>query len=486
MRTQLMPALERELAPHGLLGGGKTVLVGVSGGADSTALLHLLALLRTTHDFSLAAVHVEHGLRGEASKADAFFVKALCNNLSVPIHLYSVDALQAQQTLHCGAEEAARILRYDCFRKAMKETRAAALLTAHHEGDQAETVLMHLLRGSGPTGLAGMAACSPFEGGLLLRPLLAFSHQTLCGALQEAGLPWREDETNREPGSLRNALRLNVLPEMDKLVPGGISAMGRTAALMAGEEEWWREEASAWLAKNARLKRDLAWLDRTALKEKHPAYQRRILRFFFEEASKGMDLAPDRGMTALSSGSTEELRNCLIGNGGKAVNLPKNVRAERSDTRLFLLPGRKTPLAPPTPLSLPGETFFGEYRLTAIPWQPGMDMGDGITTQALDLDELKGAQVRTRLAGDMFQLLGAVGTQPLKQTLIDRHVDRPFRDGMPLIARGSEILWIPGHGAAGTAAIRPGTSKGMLFTIHGELPWRRQPQGKADIRRRLL
>jgi tRNA(Ile)-lysidine synthase len=473
MRTQFMPALERELASHGLLTGGKTVLVGASGGADSTALLHVLALLRDTHDFSLAAVHVEHGLRAEASRADASFVKALCDKLGVPLHQYSVDAVQAQKTLRCGAEEAARILRYDCFRKAMKETGAAALLLAHHGDDQAETVLMHLLRGSGPAGLAGMAACSPFEGGLLLRPLLAFSHQTLCDALSKAGQPWREDETNREPGSLRNALRLNILPQMEKLVPGGTSAMGRAAALMAGEEGWWNEEATAWLQSHARLKNDLAWLDRAALQGKHPAYQRRILRFFFEEASKRMGILPDRGMTALSCESTEEFRNCLIGGGGKAVNLPQNVRAERSDTRLFLLSGRKAPPMPPVSLSLPGETFFGEYRLTAKPWQPGMDLGDGIVTQALDLDELKGAAIRTRLPGDMFQLLGSLGTQPFKETLIDRRVDRPFRDGIPLIVRGGDILWIPGLFASGTAAIRPQTKQGMLFTIFGELPWRR-------------
>ena len=479
MRTQLMPALERELTSRGLYSGGKTVLAGVSGGADSTALLHLLAQLRTTHDFSLAAVHVEHGLRGEASTADASFVKALCDQLKVSLYQYCVDAVQAQKTLRCGAEEAARILRYDCFRKAMRETGAAALLLAHHGDDQAETVLMHLMRGSGPAGLAGMAACSPFEGGLLLRPLLAFSHQTLCAALQEAGLSWREDETNKEPGTLRNALRLNILPEMEKLVPGGTKAMGRAAELMAGEEEWWREEASAWLEGNACMKREMAWLDRTALKGQHPAYQRRILRSFFEEASKCMDLTPDRGMTALSYDSTQELRKCLMGEGGKAVNLPLNTRAERSDTRLFLLPGRKAPPTQPTPLCIPGETFFGEYRLTAIPWRPGMDLGDGITTQALDLGELDGAVIRTRLPGDMFQLLGAVGTQPLKETLIDRRVDRPFRDGIPLIARGSNILWIPGIGAAGTAAIRPDTKQGMLFTLYGELPWRRPSQRQA-------
>lgn len=479
MRTQLMPAVEGELAARGLLSGGKAVLAGVSGGADSTALLHVLALLQKTHAFSLAAVHVEHGLRGEASLADASFVKALCDELGVPLHPYSVDAARAQKDLHCGPEEAARTLRYGCFREAMRKTGAAALLLAHHGDDQAETVLMHLLRGSGPGGLAGMAVCVPFEGGFLLRPLLGFSHQTLCASLGEAGLSWREDETNLEPGSLRNKLRLNILPQMEKLAPGAMKAMGRAALLMAGEEDWWREEAAAWLKSNARFKKDLAWLDRAALTELHPAYQRRILRSFFEEASKGMGIAPDRGMTSLSYDLTEALRGCLLGQGGRAANLPMSIRAEGSGTRLFLLPGRKAPPPPPAALSLPGETLFGEYRLTAAVWRPGMGLGDGITTQALALEALQGALVRARLPGDMFQLLGAAGTQPLKETLIDHHVDRPFRDGMPLVARGSDVLWIPGLFAAGTAAIRPGTRQGMLFTLYGELPWRRSPQGQA-------
>ena len=447
------------------------LLCGVSGGADSVALLHLLAMLRETHDFSLAAVHVEHGVRGESSLTDAAFVRELCEKLNVHLYAHTVSVKEAMESLHCGMEEAARILRYDCFRKVMKEAAADALLLAHHADDQAETVLMHLLRGSGPSGLCGMEACIPFENGILVRPLLGFRHETLCLGLEEAGLFWREDETNAEPSGFRNALRLSVMPLLERLSPGCIPAIGRTAHLLAGEESYWRTETADWLAHHSRITREFAFLDRVALMEKPPAYQRRVLRAFSETAACAMEQRLDPDMAVLSFDKTEELLNCLVGNGGIAVNLPGGIRGERSRQRLHLIPSGKQTAIPAVALNFSGNTCFEGFSFHASPWQPLLSLGDGVRRQALDADMLSGAVIRTRRPGDFVKLLGAEGKKPLKEFLIERHVDRPFRDKLPLIAKGSEILWVPGVGPAGGAAITPETSHVLFLTFLGCLPW---------------
>ncbi len=466
-----MPALVRELTPYGLFRGGSVLLAGVSGGADSVALLYAMAMLRSSHDFSLTAVHVEHGLRGEASEADAAYVRDLCQSLQVPLKMYAVDARAAMAGHSQGAEEAARVLRYGCFQKAMAEAKGAAILTAHHGGDQAETVLMHLLRGAGPGGLSGIAKKSPFAGGLLIRPLLSFTHAQLCGALEEEGIPWREDETNALPQGLRNKLRLELLPALEELSPGCTQAMGRTASLLSAEEDWWQSEAEAFLKRNARLEKEYCFILRRPLENRHRAYIRRILRTFYGTAMEKMGILIDRGMVSLELCKTEELADCLTGAGGDVVNLPGDARGERSDQRLFLLPPKTEAPSPETSLSLTGATWFANAVFHARPWQSGMPLGDGIKCQALDKNALKGAVVRFRRAGDIFPLLHGRGTQKLKETFSGHHVDRPLRDLLPIVAAGETVLWAPGIGASNAAAIQADTKDGIWLTYAGLLPW---------------
>lgn len=479
MRNQLLMPLVHLLAPLGLLDGGKMLLAGVSGGADSVALLHGMALLRESHDFSLTAVHVEHGLRGAESIKDAVFVQNLCRELNVPLMMFSVDVPNAMLKLHCGMEEAARTLRYDCFEKAVVKCNGSALLLAHHGCDQAETVLMHLMRGSGPAGLSGMAQSVPFAGRLMLRPFLSLDHGLLVKALEEEGAAWREDESNFKPCGLRNKLRLQVMPILESMAPGCQKAMSRTAFLMAAEEDWWREQASKWLKANARMESDLCFFDRKALDMQHPAFVRRMVRAFLEQAVSVMSLMKDQDMTALSFDKTEELLSVFSMKGGSVVNLPGNVRGESSARRFFLIPPRNTKAVTEVPLSLKDETVFESFRITSKPWHQGMELGDGIRCQSLDTRMLEGAVFRTRLKGDTFRLLGGEGTKTLKEVLIDRHVDRPFRDMLPILTKGTEVLWIPGVGPSQTAAIRPDTVNGTVLTIISPLPWDIANDGQA-------
>jgi tRNA(Ile)-lysidine synthase len=414
---------------------------------------------------------VEHGLRGEESKRDAAFVQELCTELQVPLIMFSVDVPMAMRLKHCGMEEAARALRYDCFQKTMAQCHGDALLLAHHGDDQAETVLMHLMRGSGPSGLSGMAQSIPFAGGLLVRPFLSLGHELLVKALEEEGFSWREDETNLKPEGLRNKLRLQIMPALESMAPGCKKAMNRTALLLASEEDWWRGETAKWLDVNARMEPNLCFLDREALVKHHPAYRRRMVRAFLEQAVSVMSLPQDGDMTVLSFDKTEELLDFIAGRGSRAINLPGNVRGECSTKRFFLIPPGRAKTALEVPLSLSGETKFENCRFAVGTFTPGMEPGDGIRRQALDARMLAGAVFRTRRQGDTFRMLNGEGTKMLKEVLIDRHVDRPFRDMLPILVREAEVLWIPGVGPSQTAAIHPGMENGMMLELLGPLPW---------------
>jgi len=211
----LMQSARSALLQCGLWRNDAVLLCALSGGCDSVALLHTLCRLQRETPFSLHAVHVQHGLRGEESLADERFVRELCRSLKVPLTVENAGLTGDMHTP--GMETLARESRRRIFEKQLCTNRADALLTAHHLDDQAETVLMHLLRGSGMTGLCGMQTAAPFGSGLILRPFLGLSKQQLRAALTAENLPFREDGSNQEAVTPRNALRLAAMPQLEAL-----------------------------------------------------------------------------------------------------------------------------------------------------------------------------------------------------------------------------------------------------------------------------
>ena len=197
MKANLLAALRRSLEAAGLWRKNALLLAAVSGGGDSVALLYGLALLREDGGFRLAACHVQHGLRGESTRLDQRLTEALCARWNVPLTVREAG-LQGDMNTP-GIETLAREKRRELFARCMDELSADALLTAHHRDDQAETVLMHLLRGAGGKGLSGIAPRTAFGRGLLLRPLLELSKQELEAVLREADVPFRHDESNDSP-----------------------------------------------------------------------------------------------------------------------------------------------------------------------------------------------------------------------------------------------------------------------------------------------
>lgn len=433
---QLTEALTSALKTAGLQHA--RLLCAVSGGADSVALLHAASRVRAACGYQLEAVYVQHGLRGENSLADEAFVKQLCEQLCVKLHI-----LQAQLsgTMHDpGAETRARDERRRLFAQAMRSTQADALLVAHHQDDQAETVLMHLLRGSGGRGLTGMRKTQPFAGGLLIRPFLQLTKQQLTDALREADLSWREDESNACEITPRNALRIRVLPQLETLYPHAGQHIAQAAQTLAVDEGYLSEQAQALFETNAYAKAPVFAIARQPLQAAHPALARRALRMLYA------CVCPESA-EALSLADTLALENLLHAPNGTAINLPGGIRASAQEAHLHLAAEdvqtcREEPGQP-----LRSDACSYDFDHAAIrQLQAGPDEAIPASAQEVILSPavLSLAPVlRLPRRDDVIRPLGAPGHKALRRFWTDRKIDPHFRWRLPVLAAGKEILWIP-------------------------------------------
>lgn len=333
MNEQFVAGVEGSLARAGVLHAGATWLVALSGGADSVALLHALCTLRARHGAQLCAAHVEHGLRGEAALADMRFCVALCARLHVPL---TVDHAQLPGGMDApGAEARARDARYRLL-LARANACGAALLLAHHRDDQAETVLAHLIRGSGARGLRGMREATWREGVLLLRPMLRFARADILAALD--GEAYCTDETNLAPLCQRNRLRAQVMPLLAAENPRAAEHIAQSAALLAMDDAYLQTLADALLAAALLDAPPLMCLQRAPLLAAPLPVAVRALRDF---ALRGMArvVTPEPGMgeTALSAADTLALHAFLNAPWGGSLNLPHALCAWAGQTHVHLV-----------------------------------------------------------------------------------------------------------------------------------------------------
>ena len=424
-------------------------LIGLSGGADSVALTMMTAALVREGKISAAAVHVNHGLRGAESDEDERFARKLCMELGIECLAYRADLSGRSD------EAAAREARFACFRQALRETGADALMLAHNADDQAETFLMRLLRGAGGDGLQCMAEGQETEGIRILRPMLTLGRAEIRAALRQDGVHWREDSSNRNQAYFRNRIRMELIPRMEEIAPGAVRRICEAARLIRKDNEALQEAAREKL--KAAAKADL--LGTTELENAPEAVQSRALRMWWRANG------PELDEHELSSDQTKQLIMLLKSEKGK-VNLPGGYHAERSPGFLHLTgPVRETPA--PVEVSGP-ETCFMGFRLSETPSEG--NPGDGKRTQEVPAGFTGGCKIRTRQPGDRIRPFGSGGSRKLQDYLTDRKIPEPFRDRIPLLCRGKEVLWVGGVGVGNI----PGWNPEQLFvrlTWQGDMPW---------------
>jgi len=453
-------AVQAALRPAVARDAGAPLVVGVSGGADSLCLLHALHALRSLAPalgLTLHVAHLDHGLR-MASADDAAWVRALCADWDLPCTLgrYAVRALAERERL--SLEEAARQARYRFLAEVAQQIGARAVAVGHTADDQAETVLLHLIRGAGLEGLAGMAPDAPWPlpeepanvSLRVLRPLLAVARADTEAYCATVGLPPRQDESNRNPAFARNRVRLELLPLLRELNPAITAALGRTAETIAGDMAVLQAlEREVWAAV-AVEEPGRVHLARGAFEQQPMGLQRRLLRRAVATLASLQDLTWEHVEAAR--------RIALAGRTGACAPLPHGLRLRVDYDGLWIEPARQAAagadwpaLAQPVRLHIPGEAALAAgWRITACLLARAELPADWATARdpwAAYLDaDLTGESVllRPRQPGDWLLPLGLHGRQKLSDLLINVKTPAACRDSLPLVLVGEAIAWVVG------------------------------------------
>jgi tRNA(Ile)-lysidine synthase len=457
----LLSRVRETIRRYRMLSPGDTVVVGVSGGPDSVALLHLLAALREELGLSLHVAHFNHRLRPEAAE-DAAFVAALSRDLAVPYHEGAGETRAHADRLGLSVEDAARRLRYEFLAEVARATSAQAAAVGHTRDDQAETVLMRLLRGGGPRGLAGIPPVRPLDGARLVRPLIETPRAEVEAYLGARGLPFREDPTNRDPAILRNRIRLVLLPALEGYNPDVRQRLARLADLLRDEAEALDELAAPRLAEVLTERPDAVRISPDLLARLPAALQRRALREAVARAGGNRD--------AISFVHLEGARRlALDGRPGTVLELPGGVRVRRLSGAVDVaVEGRRAPEAPPEyRLDLPGSLVAPEFGVHLVATEAGAAAPEeGARARQAAAGEIIVDGVRAGPAlvlrgprpGDRFAPSGMGGrTKKLSDYLSEAKVPRHRRPFVPVLATsGGEILWIVGMRAAESARVQAG------------------------------
>lgn len=437
-REHLQTLLASEArAPAGLL-------LALSGGLDSTVLLHLLRFHLPDSPFDLSAAHFDHRMRPESSQ-DAAWVVGLCRAWSVPL-----EVGHAERPLR--SEEEAREARYAFLRSAARRRGAALLLTAHHADDQAETVLFRVLRG---TGLAGLAGIPERTAAGVLRPLLPFWREEILEYARRFGIRWREDPTNDTLGPARNRIRRQLLPEIERSVaPGARRSLVRLAALAREAEEAWEVTLSEIESRLLKVEEGSVLVAREELRRYHPAIGTRVLR----KALRRFGTVPGR------IGTRSALQFITHAPSGRKMRLPGGVMI-RTEFAYARLERDAEPVAD-EPLLIPaiaaGQSHRGtlelggrHYRVEAWvagPELEGREAAGARWSIVLPYERHRfPLRLRARRPGD--RLLTPAGRKSLKKLMIERRIPVGERGARPVLEDPTgEILWVAGIAAAPTDA----------------------------------
>lgn len=408
-----------------------TLVAGLSGGADSVSLLHALHALAGQDGFRLVAAHLDHGLRPDSAR-DAAFCRRLCRTLGVPLRVGRADVRARAARDGGGIEEAARLERHAFLEAVRLREGALWIVLAHTRDDQAETVLLRLLRGSGSAGLGAMRA----RAGRLLRPMLRVSRQDVLDHLAAHGLAWREDPSNADPAFLRNRIRHELIPYLEsRFNPAVREALARTASVLAEEAELLATIAAA---VGLRSEDGAAILPREAVARAPRAVARIAVRNAVRAAGglRGVALDHVDGIIDLAARPAAS---------GRRVPLPGGRDAAIHFDEIRIGPAR--PAAPPfdAALDVPGRAPLPDGRwVVARPLRRPGPRAIGVPAGPLT--------VRTRRPGDRVRSAGR--EMSLKRFLMDRRVPAADRDRLPVVASGRTVVWVEGQDVDGAPGSR--------------------------------
>jgi len=421
-----------------LLKPGLRLGIGVSGGADSVALLRALHARAGELGLVLNVAHLHHGLRGEEADADLEFVRDLATQLELPFHHAQVDVAAEAARAGESLEEAARRLRYAWFRQLLSEIPLHAMATAHTCDDQAETVCAKFLRGAWTEGLGGIHPVVEFPEGRILRPLLPATRAEVEAYLKEIGQTWREDSSNQDSAFTRNRIRHELLPLLETWNPRLREHLAQMAELARDEEAWWQAElarlapqlilAGKPVRGGGRASSGGLALDVTRLAALAPAMQRRLLRHAAAQLGAALDFP-----------ATEALRNlALTGRASQKRELAQGLHGERTPRELRLTLESASSAEEPIPAySVP---VPGEMEAPAF----GLRLRVEIQLDATQAVPPRTATLRNWRPGDRVYLRHSSGPRRVKEVLERMRVTGTSRAVWPVLELEGKIVWMQG------------------------------------------
>ena len=443
MKSRFVQNMHRFISKQNMIKEDEKVLVAVSGGADSLALLYGLYEIGELMKCYLHVVHLNHSLRDNSSE-DADFVHKHATRLELPFTDHTVDVSRLAEEWKLSTETAGRIARYEFFDKVSADVGATKVALGHHQDDITETVLMNLIRGGGTDGLKGIA---PIRDGTYIRPLTIFTRQEIEAYLKSINLIPREDPTNADMHHLRNRIRHELLPLLERDYNPNIRVgLNRTAAIVGSESDYLDEltrKAFNHCLLNESNPPSIV-LSRDTFLHYHIAIQRRIIRLSVSKLKGTM-----QDFTFQHSNSILDI---IRGDKPNAkITLPNGIQFRRAYQDIFFEREAIKTEDYQYPLNVPGRTAVAQLnteiitRVYEIPDNEPPTIPNGIFEALLDFNKTKlPLQIRNRRKGDRIQPHGMQGTKKIKDYFIDLKVPQYERNRVPMLARGDEILWIIG------------------------------------------
>ena len=442
-----------------LLDNNDSVVLGVSGGADSICMLRILRDLRDDLGISLYVLHVNHQIRGEEANRDAKFVIEMCNYLNVPYRALSIDVPAYAKSHSLSLEEAGRQVRYNEMENYAKEVGATKIAVAHNKNDSAETVLLNLARGTGIRGLGGIALKRPFDNGYeknrkqieIIRPIRCLTRDEIEQYLGGLGQGYCNDSTNESTEYTRNKIRLEILPKFAEVNANALSNISNASDELSDIADFIEHHVDEAYEKYV----DVNMLDGKAYKLDNIVLSGVIRKMIESQAGSLKDI------TRVHVNDVMALFDKAV---GKRVDLPYGLIAERDYMGIFITraDNRKNPWDKGANSSLARNGTikteiesddFDRTNITELKY-----------TKWMDYDKINNVRVRTRMKGD-FIVIDAYGrTKKLKDYFIDEKIPRGDRDKVLLVADGNHILWVVGYRISEAVKVTPQTRKVVKFT----------------------
>lgn len=416
------------------------IVVGLSGGADSVCLFHLLLEIRERFELQLYGVHVNHGIRGQEASRDQEYARMLCERNDVPFFCFEAKVEELARENKISVEEAGRNYRYKCFAAVQEEVKADCIAVAHHANDQAETVLFHLARGSGVKGAAGMI---PIRDNII-RPLLNCTKTDILTYLSQNKIDYYEDSTNEDRSYTRNHIRHEVIPALVDINQKAVEHICDFADIQAESLKYIEHQTNMVYNDLIKVQEEKLILNVNSLLGEHCFIQKQLILKIISQIARSQKNISKRHVDQVLALAGKPV--------GRQINLPYDIIAVRDYQDLIFQKAGQYVNKTNSSYKIVG---LGEYmledwntiiKLSILPYTKDFKVPKNVYTKAFDYDKIKGdLYIRERLSGDSI-VLNAVGQRKsIKKYMIDEKIPKDIRHQIPILAAANGVLWIIGY-----------------------------------------